>query len=235
MLKRSFFLIGLAAALALALSPDLASAQRRGGGGGSRGGGSYRGGGSVYRGGGSYYRGGGYGYRGGDWDRRGWGGWGWGGIGIGIGLGYPGYGGSYGYSDYSPGYYYGDGGAIYDSTPYYSGTPVYGSNLTPSLDSYGYGAPTQEMPAQINVRVPADAKVWFDGTATEQQGTNRVFASPALTPGRDYHYTVKAQWREGDKDVTQLRRVDVRAGTDATVDFNRPAPPEQTVNDRSGD
>jgi len=224
MLKRSFFLIALAASLALVLSPDLASAQRRGGGG-SRGGGSYRGG-SVYRGGG--YRGGGYGYRGGDWD-RGRGGWGWGGVGIGIGLDYPGY---YGYNR---GYYYGDGGAYYDSTPYYSGTPLYGSGLVPSADSYGYGAATQEMPAQINVQVPANAKVWFDGTPTEQTGSNRVFASPALTPGRDYHYTVKAQWREGDKDVTQLRRVDVRAGANVTVDFNRPAPPEQTVKDRSGE
>ncbi len=157
------------------------------------------------------------------------------GLASGIGLGY---GGDYGYYG-SPGYYYGDGGAIYNSVPYaypnYSGTPVYGSDLAPSMGTYGYGATTQSTAAQINVQVPANAKVWFDGTATEQQGTNRVYASPPLTPGSDYHYTVKAQWREGDKDVTQLRRVDVRAGANVTVDFNRPAPPEQTIKDRSGE
>ncbi len=186
----------------------------------SRGGaGVYRGG-SVYRGGYGEYRGGGYRYGG------------YGGFGIGIGLG-GGYSGYYDGDYYSPGYYYGDGGAIYNSTPYYSGgttysnnTPLYSSELTPSGTSYGYGATTQAMPAQINVLVPANAKVWFDDSQTTQQGTNRVFASPALTPGSAYYYTVKAQWREGDKDVTQSRRVDVRAGANVNVDFNRPAQPQ---------
>jgi uncharacterized protein (TIGR03000 family) len=227
MLKRSFLLAGLAASLALVLCPALASAQRGDRGGGGRGVAVSRGSGGGYRGV-SGYRGGYGGYRGG------YGGYGGFGLGLGIGLGY---GGDYGFA--SPGYYYGDGGAIYNSVPYAypynSGTPVYGSDPAPSGGAYGYGALTQAMPAQINVQVPANAKVWFDGTATEQQGTSRVFASPALTPGSDYYYTLKAQWREGDKDVTQFRRVDVRAGANVSVDFNRPAPPEQTIKDRSGE
>jgi uncharacterized protein (TIGR03000 family) len=232
MLKRSFLLTGLAASLALVLCPALASAQRggRGGGGAGRGVAVSRGSGGGYRGV-SGYRGGYGGYGG---YRGGYGGYGGFGLGLGIGLGYAG---DYGFA--SPGYYYGDGGAIYNSMPYsdpyYSGTPVYGSDLAPSGGAYGYAALTQARPAQINVQVPANAKVWFDGTATEQQGTSRVFASPALTPGSDYYYTLKAQWREGDKDVTQSRRVDVRAGANVTVDFNRPAPPEQTIKDRSGE
>jgi uncharacterized protein (TIGR03000 family) len=208
---------GLLATAAFALCPATASAQHHhgGGGGGWHGGGGYRGG---YYGG---YRGGYYGH--------GYGrGWGWGGVGIGIGLGYPyGYGYYRGYG-YSP-YYYGRD-YYYDTTPYYYGSPVYDYGTpvygdTATMPDYAYGdsaQASQDDAARIRVMVPADAKVWFDDRMTQQTGSVREFETPALTPGRDFSYDVKAQWRDRDgKDVTQTKHVDVRANSNATVDFMR--------------
>jgi uncharacterized protein (TIGR03000 family) len=50
----------------------------------------------------------------------------------------------------------------------------------------------------------------------------RLFESPALTPGRDFNYEIKAQWRGADgKAVTRTRTVDVRANAHVNVDFTQ--------------
>jgi uncharacterized protein (TIGR03000 family) len=152
-------------------------------------------------------------WRGGTWD----GGW-YGGY------GYRGYWpGSYGYG-YSP--YYGGGWSSYGMSPYYSDTSgTYGSQMYGDMSSsYGYGAmaQSQENAAHIRVIVPADAKIWFGNSATQQTGGMRFFYSPPLTPGKDYSYDVKAQWKdENGKEVTRTRHVDVRANAGFTVDFNQ--------------
>jgi uncharacterized protein (TIGR03000 family) len=227
-------LAGLLATAAFTLTPSTALAQHRGGRGGGHAVNTWRGG-NNWRG--SNWRGGNVGWRGSNWN-RGWGnrGWGWGGVGIGLGLGYPyyGYGGYYG--SYSPGfytystpYYYGDSG-VYDTTPYYYdyGTPTYDYNSTPAYSdmtnpaySYGSTAPAQDNEARIKVMVPQDAKVWFNGHLTKETGTVRDFDSPALAPGKDFTYDVKAQWRDQNgKEVTRTRQVNVRANSNVTVDFN---------------
>jgi uncharacterized protein (TIGR03000 family) len=85
--------------------------------------------------------------------------------------------------------------------------------------------------ATIRVLVPdPNARVWFDDTPTQQSGSVRTFESPELTPGRDYVYTSKAQWREeSGQEVTQTRPVVVRANADVTVDFRRPMTGEMTT------
>jgi uncharacterized protein (TIGR03000 family) len=111
---------------------------------------------------------------------------------------------------YSPSYY--------SSPSYYGGYPY---AIAPDY-SYGAYAPAADNLARVRVMVPADAKVWFDGKATRQDGTDRRFESPALTPGRIFSYEVKAQWRDKDgKEVTRSRRVDVSANANVTVDFTR--------------
>ena len=74
----------------------------------------------------------------------------------------------------------------------------------------------------MTVHVPADADVWFDGDATKQQGEWRAFASPPLTPGKDYSYDVRARWTVGGKTVDQTRTVVVHANDKVEVDFTRP-------------
>jgi uncharacterized protein (TIGR03000 family) len=218
-----------------------ALAQRHGGGGhgGGRGGrvrgavvhgGGVRGGvvrGSVVRGGfrGGVVRGGGFrggvGFRGGGWG-GGWGGWGWG-----WGIPWYGYGG-YPYYGYSYPYY----GFPYFSDPYDASfytpdssmvEPNAQNYLAPGTGTYSYYPPAianaDSNIARVEVRVPPDAELWFDGTKMTQVGPLRTFTTPPLTPGRTFTYEVRASWMANGVPVTQTRQITVEAGKRATVDF----------------
>jgi uncharacterized protein (TIGR03000 family) len=139
-----------------------------------------------------------------------------------YGYSYPNYYGWYGtpyyssgYSTYSPGYYY--------SYPTYSYTPQYAYGSTSS--SYQSFYPTEgEEPrdanvAMLDVRVPADAQVWIDGSKTTQTGTERRFESPTLTPGKTYSYDVRARWMGDEGEVTRTKHVTFHAGDRVSVDF----------------
>src|SRR5262249_23718287 len=76
----------------------------------------------------------------------------------------------------------------------------------------------QDPIAHIRVIVPADAEVWFGQGKTKQTGAVREFVSPALTPGKDFVYEVKARWMKGDKEVVETRLIDVAAGVWKSVD-----------------
>ena len=73
--------------------------------------------------------------------------------------------------------------------------------------------------ATIEVRVPADAELWLDGTLTRQRGETRTFESPPLQSGRPYSYEFRARWMQDGQPVEQTRRVDVTAGRVSSVDF----------------
>jgi len=173
-----------------------------------------------------------YGYyhnRGGRW---GYGGWGYPAYGLGLGLVSPGYS-NYAYSptyNYDYGAYYDTYPYDYDAYPYYADTypePAYGDLTAPPFGAGAYvpPAPAADEVAHMHVIVPPDAQVWFNGSPTQQTGAAREFASPPLVPGQDYTYDITARWTaEGGQVVTQTRHVDVRANTDVTVDFTRPAP-----------
>jgi uncharacterized protein (TIGR03000 family) len=64
----------------------------------------------------------------------------------------------------------------------------------------------------IELQVPADAQVWFNGEKTTQTGTLRHFVSPPLTVGRQYTYEVRAAWKESGREITESRRSSFRAG-----------------------
>jgi uncharacterized protein (TIGR03000 family) len=119
-------------------------------------------------------------------------------------------------SVYYPGYPY-----AATSANYYDSAPAYG--FMPSANyAYGAYAPAPANTARIRLVVPADARVWFDNKATTQSGAMRNFESPALMPGHQYGYDVKAQWRDKDgKEVTRTRHVDVSANSDVRVDLTR--------------
>jgi len=220
-------LVALAGTLVL-LSPGTSEAQRRGGGGGGNRGGFSIGIGSPYSGGfyasygnRPYYGGyggyglGGYGYGGYPY------GYGYGrGVNIGIGTGY--YGG-YGYSNYGYGYspsYYSGGSYTYPSYAYNPPTVDYQSFYPP--DS-GYSQQTNNS-ATVRVMVPADAELWFDGSATQQRGPMREFQTPPLAPDRTFTYQIRARWTQNGQPMDQTRQVQVQANRMAVVDFNSPAP-----------
>jgi uncharacterized protein (TIGR03000 family) len=107
---------------------------------------------------------------------------------------------------YGPGYY---------SRPYYSSPDYY----TPSY----YYTPAVSAPANvatIDIRVPANAEIWFDGEKTSQTGTQRRFTSPTLPPDRSFTYEIRARWTGDDgKPVEQKREVKVQANRTNSVDF----------------
>ena len=70
---------------------------------------------------------------------------------------------------------------------------------------------------RINLRVPADAKIWFDGSQTIQTGAARSFASPPLAAGSEYAYQIRIQWNRDGKEVTQSRQIIVHAGDDINL------------------
>jgi uncharacterized protein (TIGR03000 family) len=80
-------------------------------------------------------------------------------------------------------------------------------------------APSKATAAQVEVRVPATAEVWFDGKTTSQTGEVRKFETPALPPGQAYTYEVRARWQAAGRDNDEIRKVTVRAGDQLTVDF----------------
>jgi uncharacterized protein (TIGR03000 family) len=229
-----------------------------GGGGGCHGGGGCYGGGyggccgSGY-GGGCY--GGGYGGCSGGVIYGSCSGGGYGGCSGGYG-GYSGgcSGGGY-YGSLSGGYYGAMPiqGGYYSAMPYEggysysapSGYPIYSSGTIPSQGTYQYGWPfdavegsnnyydsNSSAPATIVVSVPADAKLTFDGNATQSSDSVRTFTSPPLQPGKDYQYTLRAEVTRDGKKVERTREVNVRAGqtSQVNIDFAEQLAPPNTKN-----
>lgn len=125
--------------------------------------------------------------------------------GLGLAYSYPGY----GFGDY---YNPSGSGVIYQAdAPVAAYRPA-----TPPIATFN-ATPTDR--ATIAVQVPSDAKVWIQGAATNQTGADRTFQSPPLEPGREYSYSVKAQWTENGKTVEQSQDVMARAGERTGVLF----------------
>jgi len=120
--------------------------------------------------------------------------------------------------DYSDYYYY-PAPAPYDYT---TGQPSNGSwwYYTPATPPRAGVNSSKD--ARVHVAVPANAEVWFGGFKTSQTGTDRVYQSPPLDPGKAYRYEVRARWTAANgKVVDRNREVRVRAGQSARVDFNQ--------------
>jgi uncharacterized protein (TIGR03000 family) len=76
--------------------------------------------------------------------------------------------------------------------------------------------------AAVEVRLPADAELWFDGVALPRMRERREFVTPPLRPGLTYRYEVQTRWQEGGRLVVRGEHVIVRAGESVVVDFTRP-------------
>jgi uncharacterized protein (TIGR03000 family) len=199
----------------LLFAPEAVLAQHGHGGGGGGGGGHV----SGYHGGGYH---GGYGYGG-----RGYGyggGYGYGrGYGYGYGGYYPWWGGGYwgGYGPYYGGYYNGDTYVNPNYTTYVQPDTTYVQPDTAYVQPAPQGSDNS---AGIRVIVPdPNARVWFDGAATTQTGTDRLFNTPPLSAGT-HSYRIRATWTQNGREVTQERTVPIAAGRLSIADFTRPQP-----------
>jgi len=82
--------------------------------------------------------------------------------------------------------------------------------------------PSAGTAAQLTVKVPADALVWFDGVQTTTTGPVRTYQSPPLAQGQ-YSYEVRARWNENGREVTQTQQVGFTPGAYVEVDFPMPS------------
>ena len=85
----------------------------------------------------------------------------------------------------------------------------------------------RELPATLVVLLPADASLDIQGVRMSQAGDRRRFTSPPLAVGRQYTYTLKAQWQDNGQPVVRERAVPVRAGEEVVVDL-RTAPKDES-------
>ncbi len=140
-------------------------------------------------------------------------------------INYPNIYGSYGYM-FAPGRFtFSAQPADYTTAPTIYGVYAPETNAlvaTPALPNTA--ATPLQTTATINVVLPANAELTFQGVRMAQMGDYRRFATPPLVPGNNYTYDIQATWRENGQVVTRERRVPIQAGDQLTVDLLSPAP-----------
>jgi uncharacterized protein (TIGR03000 family) len=81
-------------------------------------------------------------------------------------------------------------------------------------------------PAKVIVRLPAQAELFIDGQRSRLTAPTRTVITPALEPGQDYFYLLRAETVRDGQRVSQTKRVLLRAGRETRVDFRDLRPPE---------
>lgn len=97
--------------------------------------------------------------------------------------------------------------------------PFYPLSVPPVLPGTMATSPPVGAVAYVQVRLPVHADIWFESVKMSQAGSERLFVSPALVPGRTYAYHVRATWTEDGREVTREQRVRLRAGDRLNLDF----------------
>ncbi len=105
-------------------------------------------------------------------------------------------------------------------SPYHPTGSTTSGGITSDLRTAFYSAPVDPgNGALVDVHVPAHARVFFDGAATQSPGPYRRFASPPLAPDRSYNYEIRAAWTQDGGTVERTHQVEVRRGQRANIDF----------------
>jgi uncharacterized protein (TIGR03000 family) len=150
----------------------------------------------------------------------------------------------YGYGFYRP--YYGaylpyydypyDYGAVGFYSPYYGDlwsyplAAAYAASSSYIGDGQAQGpAPTDQQPADnaahLQLTVPENAEVLFDGTRTTQTGSVREFVTGTLTTGARYNYKITVRYADAQGKVVQdVRDIGFQANDWFSIDFTRPPP-----------
>ena len=103
----------------------------------------------------------------------------------------------------------------------------YGSTGTDDYYRTSTAESPGKRPVRVNLRVPSDAMIWFDGSQTNQTGTTRSFESPPVAVGPEYAYHIRIQWKRDGSDVTQTRQINVHAGD--VINLTLGSPPESAL------
>jgi uncharacterized protein (TIGR03000 family) len=114
------------------------------------------------------------------------------------------------------------GGVIYQGGGY--GTPV-GPKTMPKSEPIPDPKKKDEKkpvaaPATIVVTLPAEARLFVDGSATSSTSERRTLITPELQFGSTYVYTMRAEVVRDGQVVTETQHVNVVGGQIANVRFN---------------
>jgi len=92
-----------------------------------------------------------------------------------------------------------------------------GYSAAPAIVGTHGAVASVQAPATIVVTLPAKARLTVDDEPTTSTSARRVFTSPALPPGKEYSYTLKAEFSKDGKPVVITKEVTVSAGKQVTV------------------
>jgi uncharacterized protein (TIGR03000 family) len=109
------------------------------------------------------------------------------------------------------------------SPPAISNVPPATRTAVAADEDYAYGAvdETADSVANIRLRVPANAQVWFNGKSTSLTGGLRRFFTEALEPGKDYPYEIRVRWTENGRPIEQTRKITVQSGDWLTLNVTQ--------------
>lgn len=74
--------------------------------------------------------------------------------------------------------------------------------------------------ATVVVKLPADAKLYAEGRALNLTSAERKFTTPPLPGDRDAVYNFRIEYTRDGEQVTQSKKVTVRAGSVSVLEFN---------------
>jgi uncharacterized protein (TIGR03000 family) len=83
----------------------------------------------------------------------------------------------------------------------------------------------------LMAHVPEDARVWIEGDPTTSTGTERLYKSPRMTPGSEYHYAVRVAWAEDGHWVSKETIIPVTPGQMQCFFIRKAATPVDQVAD----
>ncbi len=81
-------------------------------------------------------------------------------------------------------------------------------------------APEEDSSARLEVKLPAQARVFVNGKPTSTPGEIRRYVSRNLKPNTTYTYEVRAELDQGDEVLELSQVVELRAGADESIAFD---------------
>jgi len=75
--------------------------------------------------------------------------------------------------------------------------------------------------ASIKLRLPSDSKLYIDGRLIPVSGTERLFTTPALTPGQKFYYDARAELMINGSLVVEEKKLIVEAGANLNEAFGK--------------
>lgn len=102
--------------------------------------------------------------------------------------------------------------------PFPSAAPTVGEERG-GLNTYRPAVASDAQRGTVIVKLPPDAKLFAEGRALNQTAGERKFVTPPLPADREAVYTFRVEYSRDGRTVSESRKVQVKAGGTATVEF----------------